>query len=300
MPFMLKKYKTVQNKKIQLFLLQDLKLTPKFSQRLLSRKRIFKKDKITPFLINDLIKDDYIYLAIFKGITKGLKPLLEFKDFAIFDKPSKLVVHPTSKHTPYCLLDEVRYHFGENANLAHRIDSETSGLILINKTKEAEVDIKKMFAEKKYLKCYYAIVNGHLKKDETIKAPIDREGKKIGVKMAIKENGKESTTHIEPILYNERKNLTLVKAFPETGRQHQIRIHLHHIGHTIIGDPIYGVDDENAESFLNKTLSEEDRIKVTKSNRLWLHAAYLEFNYNNNVYKIFSKNNEIIEKFKSF
>ena len=93
------------------------------------------------------------------------------------------------------------------------------------------------------------------------------------------ENGKESTTIIKPLKYNEQRDITLVEALPLTGRQHQIRIHLHSIGHTILGDPIYGIDDENAENYLNKSLSSEDRFEVTKSHRLWLHANYLEFEY---------------------
>ncbi|HAC70262.1 MAG TPA: RNA pseudouridine synthase, partial [Arcobacter skirrowii] len=80
--------------------------------------------------------------------------------------------------------------------------------------------------------------------------------------------------------------------------QHQIRVHLHSIGHTILGDPIYGVDDENAENYLNKTLSKEDRFKITGSSRLWLHANHLEFPYKGVTYKIYSKNQEILEQIK--
>ena len=90
----------------------------------------------------------------------------------------------------------------------------------------------------------------------------------------------------------------MVEALPLTGRQHQIRVHLHHIGHTILGDPIYGVDDENAENYLNKSLSVEDRIEVTKSHRLWLHANYLEFVYKGINYKVFSKNRDLFDEFK--
>lgn len=112
------------------------------------------------------------------------------------------------------------------------------------------------------------------------------------------ENGKESTTIIKPIKYNKEKDLTLIEAIPLTGRQHQIRVHLHSIGHTILGDPIYGVDDENAENYLNKTLSKEDRFKITGSSRLWLHANHLEFPYKGVTYKIYSKNQEILEQIK--
>ncbi|MCI0500524.1 MAG: RNA pseudouridine synthase, partial [Epsilonproteobacteria bacterium] len=73
------------------------------------------------------------------------------------------------------------------------------------------------------------------------------------------------------------------------GRQHQIRVHLHSIGHTIVGDPIYGIDDTIADSYLCKTLSDEDRVKYMKHNRLMLHAKSLEFNYLGIDYKFLSK-----------
>ena len=296
MPFTLRKHKAIKDKKIQIFLIQNLGLDPKVGQRLTSKGRIFDENMNT-INTGDVIPTDYIYIAVFEGMTKGLKPLLEFKDFAIFDKPTNLMVHPISKNTPYSLLDEIRYHFGENANLIHRIDAETSGLVIVGKNKQSEIDLKEMFQEKKYHKSYLAIVQGEIKEEITINKGLDREGKAIGVRMMVCDEGKESITIIKPIKYNKEKDLTLIEALPLTGRQHQIRVHLHSIGHTILGDPIYGVDDENAENYLNKTLSEEDRFTVTKSHRLWLHANYLEFEYKNVTYKIFSKNKDLYNQF---
>jgi 23S rRNA pseudouridine1911/1915/1917 synthase len=296
LPFTLRKHKAIKDKKIQIFLIQDLGIDPKVGQRLTSKGRIFDENMNT---INsgESIPTEYIYIAVFEGETRGLKPLLEFKDFAIFDKPTNLMVHPISKNTPYSLLDEIRYHFGENANLIHRIDAETSGLVIVGKNKQSEIDLKDMFQEKKYHKSYLAIVQGEIKEEITINKGLDREGKAIGVRMMVCDEGKESITIIKPIKYNKEKDLTLIEALPLTGRQHQIRVHLHSIGHTILGDPIYGVDDENAENYLNKTLSEEDRFTVTKSHRLWLHANYLEFEYKNVTYKIFSKNKDLYNQF---
>ena len=296
MPFILKKYQAIKDKKLSLFLLQDLKIDHRLAQRIASKGRIFDEEMNT-IAPSDNIPTDYIYMAVFEGITRGLKPLLEFEDFAIFDKPTHLMVHPISKSTPYSLLDEIRFHFGENANLIHRIDAETSGLVIVGKNKKSEKDLKDMFQEKKYHKSYLAIAQGHIKEELTINKGLDREGLVIGVRMKVCDDGKESITIIKPIKYNKEKDLTLIEAIPLTGRQHQIRVHLYSIGHRIFGDPIYGVDDENAENYLNKTLSEEDRFKVTKSNRLWLHANYLEFEYKNITYKIFSKNQEIFREF---
>ena len=296
MPFTLKKHKAIVGKKIQIFLIHELGLDPKIGQRLTSKGRIFDENMNT-INTGEVIPTDYIYIAVFEGMTRGLKPLIEFNDFAIFDKPTNLMVHPISKNTPYSLLDEIRYHFGEDANLIHRIDAETSGLIIVGKNKQSEIALKDMFQEKKYHKSYLAIARGEIKEEIKIDKGLDREGLAIGVRMKVCDDGKESVTIIKPIKYNKEKDLTLIEALPLTGRQHQIRVHLHSIGHTILGDPIYGVDDVNAENYLNKTLSEEDRFVVTKSNRLWLHANYLEFTYKDVTYKIFSKNRDLYNEF---
>ncbi len=296
MPFTLKKHKAIVGKKIQIFLIHELGLDPKIGQRLTSKGRIFDENMNT-INTGDTIPTEYIYIAVFEGVSRGLKPLIEFADFAIFDKPTNLMVHPISKSTPYSLLDEIRFHFGEDANLIHRIDAETSGLIIVGKNKQSEIALKDMFQEKKYHKSYLAIARGEIKEEIRIDKGLDREGLVIGVRMKVCDDGKESVTIIKPIKYNKEKDLTLIEALPLTGRQHQIRVHLHSIGHTILGDPIYGVDDENAENYLNKTLSEEDRFEVTKSYRLWLHANYLEFTFKDVTYKIFSKNRDLYNEF---
>ena len=296
MPFILKKYQAIKDKKLSLFLLQDLKIDHRLAQRIASKGRIFDEEMNT-IAPSDNIPTDYIYMAVFEGITRGLKPLLEFEDFAIFDKPTHLMVHPISKSTPYSLLDEIRFHFGEDANLIHRIDAETSGLVIVGKNKKSEIELKEMFQDKKYHKSYLAIVQGQIKEELQIDKGLDREGLLIGVRMKVCEEGKESVTVIKPISYNKEKNITLIEALPLTGRQHQIRVHLYSEGHRILGDPIYGVDDENAENYLNKTLSDEDRFAVTNSHRLWLHANYLEFTYKEVTYKVYSKNKDIFNEF---
>ncbi len=296
MPFTLKKHKAIIGKKIQIFLIHELGIDPKIGQRLTSKGRIFDENMNT-INTGETIPTEYIYIAVFEGISRGLKPLIEFSDFAIFDKPTNLMVHPISKSTPYSLLDEIRFHFGEDANLIHRIDAETSGLVIVGKNKKSEIALKDMFQEKKYHKSYLAIARGHIKEEIRIDKGLDREGLAIGVRMKVCDDGKESVTIIKPIKYNKEKDLTLIEALPLTGRQHQIRVHLHSVGHTILGDPIYGVNDENAENYLNKTLSEEDRFEVTKSHRLWLHANYLEFTFKDITYKIFSKNRDLYNEF---
>ncbi|QDF27632.1 RluA family pseudouridine synthase [Halarcobacter anaerophilus] len=300
MPFVLKKFSVSKGKKIQVALMQEVPLKPREANRLLSRSRVFNIKK-EPYLISEEVKDDFIYIALFEGHSRGLKPLLVFEDFAIFDKPSNLMIHPISKKTPYSLLDEIRYHFGDKANQAHRIDAETSGLVLVGFNEKVTNALATMFEKKEYKKSYLAIVEGEIKKEITINKNLKKEGKAIGVRMTTceKEEGKESITHIKPLKYNKEKNLTLLEVVPITGRQHQIRVHLYSIGHKILGDPIYGVNDDTAEAYLDKTLLIEERIKTTGSNRLWLQANYLEFTYKKVIYKIFSKNRDIYNQFSS-
>ena len=200
------------------------------------------------------------------------------------------MVHPTSRNTEYTLLDEIRYHFGESANLAHRIDQETSGLVLVTKHKYSDIILKEMFENKQYDKNYLAIVEGRIEQSFKIDSGIRKAiNSKIGVKMETSSEGKESLTYIKPVYYDKNKNQTLVEATPMTGRQHQIRVHLDSIGHRIVGDPIYGIDEEISDQYLLKKLQLENRIKETGNNRLLLHANYLSFKYKNINYKIYSK-----------
>lgn len=298
MPFILKKFSVTKGKTIQIALLQDLTLSPKISSRMLSKNRIFNSNK-KPYKISEVIEENFIYMAVFEGHTRGLKPLVTFSDFAIFDKPSNLMIHPISKNTKYSLLDEIRYHFGEKANQAHRIDAETSGLVLVGRNNKTTNALATMFENKEYKKSYLAIVRGRIEEEMTINKNLKKEGKAIGVRMTTcsKEEGKESITTLKPLRYNEKKDLTLVELSPITGRQHQLRVHLHSINHTILGDPIYGVSDEIAEEYLNKTISDEVRFEHSGSHRLWLQANYLEFTYKGVIYKIYSKNKDIFKEF---
>ena len=300
MPFVLKKFSAKKGKKIQIALMQDIALKSRDASRLIAKARVFDMEK-KPYLLSEAIRDDFIYIALFEGHSRGLKPLVTFKEFAIFDKPSNLMIHPISKKTKYSLLDEIRYYFGDKANQAHRIDAETSGLVLVGRNEKTTNTLATMFEKKEYKKSYLAIVEGKIEKELTIDKNLKKEGKAIGVRMTTctKDEGKSSITHIKPIKYNKNRNLSLLEVVPVTGRQHQIRIHLYSIGHKILGDPIYGVDDDIAEAYLNKTLDTQQRIASSGSNRLWLQANYLEFIYKGIQYKIFSKNNDIYKEFSS-
>jgi len=297
MPFILKEYPATKGEKVQLFLIKDLNLSPSLAQNLLDRKKVFDSN-MNSIKKSDIISTNTIFISKFEGSTRGLKPIFSNEDFALFDKPSGVMVHPVHKFTPYSLLDEVKYHFGDNANIVHRIDAETSGLVLISKNKKSEIDLKTMFENKEYKKEYLAITKGVVKENLTINKALKEDNNSlIRVKMKVSTNGKESLSDIFPL--KSKDNNSLVKIIPHTGRQHQIRVHLDSINNTILGDPIYGVDEKIADMYLSKTLLDSKRVKYTNSYRLWLHAYSLEFNYKEIKYKFYSKNSDIIEYFNN-
>ncbi len=288
MPYILKKFESIKGKKIELFLLEDAKIDKTLALKLLAKGKITDQDN-NRLQKGKNLKEGFIQITLFEAITKGLKPLFETEHFAIFDKPSGIMVHPTLLSKEYTLLDEIRFHFGENASLVHRIDKETSGLILVSKNKYTEMILKTMFEEKKYIKKYLAIVENKIKEQVEISTPITNDTGMIKLKMKVYKEGKESSTLVKPLFYNKDKNQTLVEVIPKTGRQHQIRVHLDSINHRIVGDPIYGLKEEDANSILRKEVSKKERIKITSDERLLLQADYLEFEYLNIRYKFSSR-----------
>ena len=287
MPYIKKEFKVEKNKKIEEFL-KEIPIDLKLSLSLLEKGKI-TDEKNNRLQKKQILKSDFLYITIFEPISKGLKPIFDSFHFAIFDKPSGIMVHPLSHQLNiYTLLDEIRFYFGEKASLVHRIDTETSGLVLVAKNAFADMFLKNMFEEKKYIKKYKALVDGKIEQNLKIDKPITNDTGIIKLKMKTDTKGKESTTLINPIFYDENKNQTLVEAIPLTGRQHQIRVHLDSIGHKIIGDTLYGVDENFADDFLRDKVSEEKRVEVTKASRLMLQADYLEFEFLEIIYKFSS------------
>jgi 23S rRNA pseudouridine1911/1915/1917 synthase len=287
LPYIKKEFKTIKGEKIEKFL-ESICLDLKLTLTLLEKGKITDENN-KRLQKNQVIKSNLIYIIIFEPITKGLKPIFDSFHFAIFDKPSGIMVHPSSHQLNiYTLLDEIKYQFGQKASLVHRIDAETSGLVLVSKNPFSDMVLKNMFEEKQYIKKYLAIVEEQIENNLEINEPITNDIGLIKLKMKTDLNGKESTTLINPISYNKEKNQTLVEAIPLTGRQHQIRVHLNSIGHKIIGDPIYGIDEKIADAFLKNRLNQDQRLEYTKSHRLMLQANYLEFQFLDITYKFSS------------
>ncbi len=272
------------------FLIDNFDLSMREAQRWIDKKRVYLNNQVVIKKHELLIGE--VGVIIFEPITKGLKPIFETSNFALYDKPSGVLVHPANKKTPYSLTHEIKYQYGKNANITHRIDKETSGLVLASKHREAEKIIKQQFENREIKKGYLALVNGKIDQVLNIEAPIikNRDFSDIKLKVHIDDKGKYAQTIITPIEYFPSKNITLVEATPITGRQHQIRVHLFHVKHSIVGDPIYGVDFRVADDYLNGILDQKDRIKESGASRLLLQANWIEFKYHNR-FKLYSKQN---------
>lgn len=290
MPFVLKKMFAQRKQKAFLYLIKELDYTQKEAQRLIAKGRLFVDGKAMTRTAGEIEGEfEFIY---FQPVTKGLVPTAVYDEFVLFDKPSGVLIHPQNRNTPYSLIDELKYQFGRDANIAHRIDQETSGLVLCARNKESERDIKMMFQERDMKKKYLALVHGEFKDSICVEAPLLRaQDDSAIVRMVVKvhETGKASKTDFRPLKYFPDVNMTLLECSPYTGRQHQIRVHLFHVKHPIVGDPIYGQSEENIIRFLDKDLDDKTRIELSGAKRLLLHANELEFELYNIKYNIKSK-----------
>jgi len=194
-----------------------------------------------------------------------LEILYEDKDIAVVVKPYGMVVHPAAGNESHTLVNALLYHLtdlsgigGEmRPGIVHRLDKDTSGLILIAKNDAAHVNLSKQLKDRQMEKHYRAMVEGNMKEDSgTIVAPIARS-KKDRKRMAIDFEGREALT--EWTLIENRKAAAYLDVRIITGRTHQIRVHMASIHHPVAGDPIYGLK------------------KGVKAPRLMLHAYSLAF-----------------------
>ena len=232
-----------------------------------------------------------ICLIDYEPNPRGLKPIFECDKFAVFDKPSGVLSHPNGRHCEYSLNDEIWSLYGREASVAHRLDCETSGLIVVGKDKNAVANLKKLFENRQVYKSYVALVHGKISENLRIEANMDLANDYDDVKMRMRicEDGKSAVTEISPIEYFTDIDATLLRAVPLTGRQHQIRLHLFHVEHKILGEPLYGLSRPQIEKILDKEMSEIERILTTGAPRLLLHSDEICFKFDGIEYRIKSK-----------
>ena len=169
MGFVKEKFK-IEDEKLLKFLIKTFDINEKDAQKMVNRGRVgFNGKRLKHYNQNYNGILDIIY---FKPEPLGIKPIFEIEDFAIFDKPSGVAIHPKGFAHSQTLLDDVRFLYGKDANLAHRLDKETSGLVIASKNKWSEKIIKTMFEAKKIQKYYLALVEGKITRKLTINKPI--------------------------------------------------------------------------------------------------------------------------------
>jgi len=191
--------------------------------------------------------------------------IYEDADIALVNKPQGLVVHPGAGHKDGTLVNALLYHIddlsGINGELrpgiVHRLDKDTSGILVVAKNDEAHVHLSNQLQERNMVKKYWALVHGNISHETgTIEAPIGRDNKSRQ-QFTVTGAGKEAVSHFKVV---ERfDDYTLLEVSIETGRTHQIRVHLKYIDHPVAGDETYGPG------------------KTLKGNGQFLHARSLEF-----------------------
>jgi 23S rRNA pseudouridine1911/1915/1917 synthase len=279
MPFVKEKFTVPKKMPAFLFIMRTFNFTQGQAQRVLAKGRLLI-DGVSIFNTGESIEGE-VEVVYFKPDSKGHRPLFQNNDFMIFEKFSGVLVHPNTMATPYSLLDEIRTIAGDSANAVHRIDMETSGLLLASKHKKAESYLKSSFESRTITKSYLAWVDGKLTDPFSVSEPIkiNNDYSQIKHKVFISSKGKASHTDFTPLEYDETLDATLVACYPHTGRTHQIRVHLFHVKHPILGDPIYGCTFQDSNDYLEDILSPKERLVKTGARRLMLHAQSLRFPY---------------------
>lgn len=203
-------------------------------------KSVFLGDEIE-VVFEDESEDEY------DAVNIPLKILYEDDDVLVVDKPPFMVVHPTKSHFNDTLANGVKFYFIMNkikskVRLVNRLDMNTSGIVIIAKNSFTHNELCKQMKENIIDKYYLAIAEGLIENDKgTINAPIARLNPEEFIRV-VDESGKECITHYEVV--KRFSNMTLVRLKLDTGRTHQIRVHLKHIGHPIVGDTLYNGESD--------------------------------------------------------
>ena len=233
----------------------DLIAASQFKQY--SRSHIQRWIKEGDLLVNNqkikakqtLFVDDVISVNFLEAPVLGDEPeeipldiLHEDSDILVINKPAGLVVHPGSGNPTATLVNGLLAHnknlsFLPRAGIVHRLDKDTSGIMVVAKTEPAYLDLVDQLKKRTVKRTYLALVVGVPISNKVIDEPIGRHPK-IRTKQAVSKNGKEAITRIS--LKESYQLYSMLEVNLETGRTHQIRVHLAHIGFPIIGDPVYG------------------------------------------------------------
>ncbi len=241
-------------------------------------------EKVTITTHNDgMIEDEYWYGEI---VPKTEKPSIVFEDaeLLVINKPPYMITHPAGRNLFYCATVFFETIYKHTIHSIHRIDKETSGLLLLGKNPKVSQRVSQLFEDDLVRKCYFFIAKinpGAKSFPFTAYERMDREEGKIprGMMSVWPENsefGKESETYFEKIL--EKDGYVLAMAFPKTGRQHQIRVHASYNGYPLLGDKMYNGDSGVFIRFKDHVPTEEDH-QILEIPRHALHATAIKLAY---------------------
>jgi 23S rRNA pseudouridine1911/1915/1917 synthase len=206
--------------------------------------------------------------------------IAEDDDFLVINKPAGLVCHPTKGDVYSSLISRVRLYLGgAETHLVNRLDRETSGIVIVARRAEPGVQLRKLWMAGAVHKEYVAIVHGDLRGATTISAPLGPDPEsRIAIKDCVVATGSPAGTQVFGLktFLREGRVFSLVRVILLTGRKHQIRIHLSHIGHPIVGDKIYGGDENLYLDFVHGKLTSEQRAVLVTEHHC-LHAAHVAF-----------------------
>jgi len=251
--------------KIREYLKTELGLSTRLIRSASINKKIFVNDQVVK-MNRVLTSGEIIKIDLEKDESQDIAPekmdidvVYEDEDILVVNKKPFMVVHPTKSYQSGTLANGVINYFAESnqnciVRLVSRLDMNTSGLIIIAKNQFSHGMLSKEMTENKVEKRYLAIVHGIMKeKQGTIDLPIYKpEDVENGTKRIIDERGQRSITHYKVV--EEFKDSSLVECKLETGRTHQIRVHLNHLGHPIYGDTLYGYGEEEEELIKRQAL----------------------------------------------